>query len=347
MMSEEGNLTGGQIQEIMDNLLYSALEPVVRFTNLFDTQLSYLLTIITTNKKRKVCAIDREQSLAIICHALCTQDPVEKMDLIRKLAIERSFIHVFLKRFVAKYKQPFFDLYTRYLYDYKNREVYRKRIRPYVHSSGCGSRSELFVVLNTVDSNLQKFYAYFDSIVAQYYKLCYTQAKGLQKANPNNKYDFNDLVQNFRRKIVTALNKYHSGSGALTTYIKWWLYNSITCSSAEHEYGIAYTIPQNHKKKLMEGNSGSVNFSVSLDTHKSGDGEDDVDLHQILSGETPELDEEASSDDMTNRLYLIAKNADPYGIARLSLDIPEVFTQGELKMMARITAATLSKSVNR
>lgn len=341
MVDDEGNLTGGQIEEVMDTLLYNALEPIVRYTGVFDIQLVYLLVTVTKNKKRRVCAIDREKTVPYICKALCSDNPEDKMMWIRKLKIERSFIHVFLKRFVEKYKSPFFGLYYKFMSDPDNRKIHAKRLKPYLVSSGCDSRSDLFIALNTCESNLQKFYFYFGSVVSQYYQLCYAQAKRLIESNPNNAYDFDDIVQNFKRKIVIGINKYNSDSGALTSYLKWWIYNGITCGSQEHEYGIAYVVPQNHKKKLSNGNGAQVNFSVSIDNTINGDDEN-IDMHDILHAETPELDEETSSMDLAHRLYRVAKNADPLGIARLVLDIPEVFSDQEYKQMRQ----AMSESVN-
>ena len=341
MVEDEGNLTGGQIEEVMDTLLYNALEPIVRYTTIFDTQLIYLLVTVTKNRKRKVCAIDREKTVPYICMALCSENPEDKLMYIRKLKIERSFIHVFLKRFLEKYKDPFFNLYYKFMSDPKNRITHRRRLSPYMRSVGCDSRSEMYVALSTCETNLNKFYFYFGKVVSQYYQLCYTQAKRLVETNPNNTYDFDDIVQNFKRKVVIGLNKYNSDSGALTSYLKWWVYNGITCGSHEHEYGIAYVVPQNHKKKMSEGNGSSVNFSVSMDSMLNED-DDNIDMHDVLANESLELDDETSSQDIADRLHRMAKNADPLGIARLVMDIPEVFSSEEYAQMK----AALSKTVN-
>lgn len=334
----EGNLTGGQIQEVMDRLLYDALAPVIRYTNVFDTQLVYLLATVTKNKKRKVCAVSRPETIDFLCKALATSDPEEKMMYIKKLKIERSFIHVFLKRFVQAYKGPIFSLYYQYMSDTKNRQTYAKRMKPYLASVGCSGRSEIFIAITSCESSLTRFYHYFDRVISQYYKLCYLKAKGLVDTNPNNNYDFHDLVQNLRQRTITALNKYDASNGALTSYIKWWLFNSLTCGSGQHEYGLAYTVPQNVKRKLMQSDGSGVNFSVSMDSLLSeSDDNESSNLHNMIAGETPDLDDEIASISELNRMYKFAKNADPHGIARLSLELPEVFSPTELATMRKTT----------
>lgn len=335
----ETNLTSGQIQTVMDRLLYKALEPVILYTNLFDSQLIYLLALVTRNKKRKVSSLNRNVVLEILVKALACDNPTDKLELIRKLRLERSFIHVFLKRFVDS-KTNFLGLYQAYMVNPSERKRMSAKMQPYINSSGCISKQDYYLAIVLTSSNLELFYTYFDSVVAKYYKLCYSKARSLQEMNPNNNYDYFDIVQNLRRKTVIALNKYDASSGALTAYIKWWMYNSVTSSSSEHEYGLAYTIPQNHKNK-MSGANGAMNFSVSMDTSVHDEDGDECSLHNILNAETPELDDEAASEHLLDKLYLIVKAADPLGIARLSMDIPEVFTEDELKFMRDTTLLKL------
>jgi hypothetical protein len=338
------NLTGGQIQEIMDSFLYKALEPIVLHTDVFDSQLCYLLTAVIKNKKRRFCALDRNETIDHLSQAIITTDRVKKLELIKKLKIERSFIHVFVKKFLEEYRKPFLDLYYCYLSDSSKRISYKERMDPYVKEVGSNSIQDMFVSVTLPSVPLKQFYDYFSSIVDQYIKLSHTQAKHLRDTNTGNTYDYRDVVQNFMRNVVVALNKYDSSKGALTSYIKYWMLNSLTCNSSEHEYGIAYTIPQN-QKKIMSDNKTSVNFSTSMDyLLASGEEDGDSTLHEILSAETEDLDEEYAVNSELRMLYLFAKRADPHGLARLYLDLPEVFTNEELKIMENLKS---TKSVNK
>lgn len=338
---EDSNLTSGQVQTIMDRLLYKSLEPVILYTNLFDTQLVYLLGLVTRNKKRKISPLDRDVITTLLVQAITCNVPMEKLAIIKKIRIERSFIHVFLKRFVED--DAFLHLYQRFMQEPDSRKVLASKMTPHINSVGSKTRHDYFLALTLTKANLEAFYKYFDSVLDKYYKLCYTKAMALVQANPNNNYDFKDLVQNLRRKTVIAVNKYDASSGALTSYIKWWMYNSITSSSSEHEYNIAYTIPQNLKTKMATGTH-AVNFAVSMDAVIGDDDEGaESSLHNMLNAETPEMDDQAASEHMLDCLYVMAKNADPHGIARLSLDIPEVFTESELNFMR---TTTLARSVN-
>ena len=52
------DLTGGQVEELIDTLLYGALRPIVEHTDLFSPQLAFILSLIVSNKKRKPCTTD-------------------------------------------------------------------------------------------------------------------------------------------------------------------------------------------------------------------------------------------------------------------------------------------------
>lgn len=344
MVKNEGNLTGGQIQEVMDTLLYKALEPIIYYTKVFDSQLVYLLTATIKNKKRRLCALDRDQTANILTQAIIEQDPETKLNLIKSLKIERSFIHVFVKRFLEKYRNVFVELYYEYMSLPSKRSMVRARMLPYVKIVGAEGIQDLFLALTQSGEWLSRFYKYFDSIVGQYHKFCYTQAKSHIDTNTSNTYDPKDVVQNFLRNVVVAVNKYDSSKGALTSYIKYWILNSLTCASSEHEYGLAYTIPQGRKKSLVGGNvQHNINFSTSMDALLGSGGSEgeEATLHELLTAETEDINDEHATSSELDKLYLMAKRADPFGIARLTLEIPEVFTREEYELMDKLTLAKL------
>ena len=90
------NLTGGNIQTVLDNLLYRALEPIVFNTHVFDTQIVHILSRITINKKRKLVSIDRIKAISLLAKALTETDVKTKFSLIEQAKIERSVVHRFI-----------------------------------------------------------------------------------------------------------------------------------------------------------------------------------------------------------------------------------------------------------
>jgi hypothetical protein len=328
------NLTGGQIQEIMDTLLMGILRPLVSRSNLFDTQLVFALSFISKNKKRKISTAGRQESINFLSKALLSEDLEEKLSYIKKARLERSMIEIFVMRIIDENYETFMNLYHRLLEGKEDRILLSKRINVLIKNLGCEKRSDFYILINSLKESLKVYKSYTASVIAQYVKLSSTQAKFFVDTNPHNQYDFNDVRQNFMRNILIALNKYDSSKGALTSYINFWLLNAQTCGSSAHEYGIAYSVPPQHKRKMArdKGSNREVNFSVSLDSPAEDDEGETISLHNKL--ECPQsVDKQIEHHKTSMLISLLAKNADPYGIGRLSMNIDECFTPQELSKM--------------
>ena len=333
------NLSGGQIEQILDTLLYEVLRPLVYHSTVFDTQIVYALSFISRNKKRKISTSNsREESIDYLSRALITDDLDEKFEYIKKSKLERSMIYVFATNILRHYYDSFFTLYQNFLESEPgDRLVLKRRLKVIQDSLACPTRSDLFILLNAMHDATKQYNTYIESIVAQYIKICSKQASFFVDTNPNNNYDRKEVRQNFLKNVVTALNKYNSEHGALTSYIKFWFLNAQTCSNSDHEYGIAYRIPPQHKKKLATGDTASgfdINFSVSLDATVTDDEGEEVTLYnKVESNET--VDSSLEHSRFSELLCTLAKNVDPHGIGRLTLGIDEHFSDADLNKMKK------------
>lgn len=335
--SKSDNLTGDQIQDVMDTLLYKALEPIVLYTDIFDNQLAHLLETITRNKKRKLTLLSREVATDVIVKVLISTDKIEKFRLIRTLGLERSYVHIFIKKFIDLKSQAFFDAYFAFTTSSSDkRERYRLYLDQCVADIGTSSRSELFICLSRSKECLELYYKFVASIVREYDKLCVTSAKKHCDINSNNHFDFNDVKQGLMHNVVLAINKYNAEKGALTSHIKWWLFNAQTCNTGDHEYNIAFTVPQGQKKKMATGGSdGQLNFSVSLDELIENEESEGNSLHSLLCSDF-NIEKHVENSKSVDHIKRLSKFADPEGLARLSLDIGEFFSPKEKRKMQRV-----------
>lgn len=327
-MSADKNLTGEQVQQIMDMLLYKALEPLILFTNVFDAQIEYLLVLIATNRKRKLSSLDREVVVEKLAAYLSVADRKQKFAFIRGARLERFFIHRFIKHFVeANY--DYVKLYKDFLTN-PTREKQVELDTSAAKVAKCG-RSELYKTLLIADAYLEEFYKYRNIVIGQYIKNSNKVAKAhVTQSHCNSSYK--DLVQSIIKSIIVALDKYDSDKGALSSYIATWAKNATT-TTKEHEYGIAYTVPQTQRRKLYDGTSTDVNFGVSLDALKNEDDEEgSMALHAVLAPANA-LDHDLEQEQNVAIVQKLAKKVDPLGIARLSLDIGEYFDRFERSLM--------------
>lgn len=327
-MSADKNMTGEQVQQIMDMLLYKSLEPLILFTSVFDAQIEYLLFLIATNRKRKLSSLEREVVVEKLAAYLSVSDRRQKFEFIRTARLERFFIHRFIKHFVeANY--DFTKQYKEFLTNpTRERQVELDRVAAMV---GRCSRSDLYKTLILADVYLVEFYKYRNIVIGQYIKNSNKQAKAhVTQSHSNSSY--RDLVQSIIKSIITALDKYDSAKGALSSYIATWAKNATT-TTKEHEYGIAYTVPQTQRRKLFDGTSTEVNFGVSLDAlHNEDDEDGSMALHAVLAPATA-LDHDLEKEESMKIVQKLAKKVDPLGIARLSMDIGEHFDHNERAIM--------------
>lgn len=335
-MSADKNLTGEQIQKVMDMLLYKALEPIMLYSDIFDSQVSYVLAVAATNRKRKLSSIPREHLIGNLCAVLTHPDRKAKFEFFRACRLERSFVHSFIRKFLSD-NEGYLETYREFILNPEPDARAHISNLSYI-GAGC-NRVEMYKMISHATAYLEKFYEFRSTVLDNYLRHSSSQAKAYMSASSNTQVDFLDLKQSILKAMVVALDKYDSSKGALTSYIKWWILNAQTCS-ADHEYGVAYTVPQSQKRKLAEGKSSEINFSVSLDALKKPNEDDDRSLYSTLSDGHVMSEDFDKLEDQQIVQYL-AKEVDRGGVARLCLDIGEFFTKDELSIMKQHTAETV------
>lgn len=327
------NLTGGQVQEVLDFLLIESLTPLVVTSEIFDLQIIYLLGLTAKNKKRKLSALPREEFITSMCHSLITNDREKKINILAQSKIERGFIYNFIVNFLSE-TDGYVELYQKYLVAFGAEKIRLDLKLKTVEQSVGSTRGKLFSTINTARDYLGLAYEFRNSIVSNYVKFAYKQAKAFCSMKGSN-FDFQDVYQNFLAAITKAVDKYDSSKGALTSYINYWILNAQTCpkNGHGHEYGVAYSVPQLRKKQMALGDTGDANFSVSLEQVVGQDGEES-ELKDYLVGEEG-VDKKVIEQEHLNKIRYLIKCADIKGCARLYMDLDEVFSKKEIRLMKK------------
>jgi len=313
------NLTGDNIQTVLDNMLYRALFPIVCNTNVFDTQIQHVLARITINKKRKLVSIERDKAISLLSKALIEENKLVKFNLIEQSKIERSIIH----RFIGNVLMDIEQYYSLYIQNrIKPNKIHEAKLKAFCRNFGAKSYDDLFVIRNQVNDFISEYYKYRNSIVDHYVKFSHKSSNNFRQTK-NNNYDSNDVFQNFLSAVTKAIDKYDSSKGALTSYINYWILNAKTCNSSSSEYGIAYTIPHSKKKEKVT-NKDNVNFSMSLESEEINTIDYDNDVHT-----STEKEEE------NKIVQFLIKRVDKKGCLRLTLDIDEYFSNAEYELMRK------------
>jgi hypothetical protein len=336
---DTSNLTGGQIQEVFDFLIYHGLEPVLKYSTIFDVQVVYLLGIATTNKKRKISALDRDVSITQLSNILATTDSEKKLELLSKSKIERGFVYGFLVNFLNS-TEDYVDLYTKYLTcsDVIAKKTLDMKLAVMERNVGF-SRDHLFSTLNICRQYVNMAYEFRNFIVSHYlkhgYKLAHAHCK--QKISSGGTFDLKEVYQSLMAAITKAIDKYDSSQGALTSYINYWILNALTYSNSQYgfEYGVAYTMPTLQKRNIQGTKAADINYGISLDSMLTSDGSDDsIGLQDILEGASG-VDQSIEETEELDTIHYLIKSADYRGIARLYLDIDEYISKKERVRMIR------------
>lgn len=330
--SSDKNLTGEQIQQVLDLFLYKALEPIILYTDMFDQQVAYILSVVSSNRKRKVSSLDRDRTVDLLCRYLFATDRRKKFEILREAKIERSFLHVFANRFLQKISNYCSKYNAFLLFDGNTagRNALREELNTIAVRLGCKDRQSMYTIATVSLGYLKRFYDYRAQVLEKYAKQASSQAKAHTSTKGSN-FDFNDVRQTILKGILLAIDKYDSERGALTTYINWWVLNAQTCNTSEHEYGIAYVVPQSQRKKIAEHTTSYLNHSVSLDELADDEG-NTKNLHSVI-GDGVDHDDQLIKSEADVHVRRIAKLADVRGCARLVLEIGECFSEADYAKM--------------
>ena len=311
----ESNLTGGQIQQILDKLLYDSVYLILPF-GIFDETLITILSSSVLDKRRKISSAEYGKGVNLLCN-LILQNSNDSFDDIRQLKLERTLYLKALTEIVSVVENAnYVELYGRWAIS-KSAILNKKLLK--VERKLSVPRDSLYMIYHNVSANLQEFMEFKSSILSQFINLAhkYTSTQ-IKHKNKNLNYD--DLFQNIVAAISKAIDKYDSGKGALTSYVKYWIINAQNQDNS-HTDGLAYEISYTQRQKMAKHETNEMNFSSSL-----------ADSDYRLSDDvTPEHIVEER--DTINRLLRLVKLADINGIFRLVNNIDEFITDDEIAQM--------------
>ena len=311
----EANLTGGQIQQILDKLLYDSVYLILPF-GVFDATLITILSSSVLDKRRKISSAEYDRGINLLCN-LVLQNSNDSFDDLRQLKLERTtYLKVINELISVVNEHNYIETYSRWLVT-RSEKLHKKLMRT-ERKLGIG-RDSLYMVYHNIQYNLAEFMEFKTSILSQFINLAhkYTSTQ-IKHKNKNLNYD--DLFQNIIAAISKAIDKYDSSKGALTSYVKYWIINAQNQDNS-HIDGLAYEITHTQRQKVARKEVSEVNFSTSLSDND----------YKLADDSTPEQITEEK--DSVNRILKLIKIADIDGIFRLINNIDEYITPDEIAIM--------------
>jgi len=332
----EERYTSSQLIGTLDDMLYRSIRVIVRTSTVMDEFVSTLLSWYSSMSRRKITRFNKADTLLMLAQYLIS-DYKGKMRLLRKLGIERNLLFYAVNLYVStaeKYAKLEYKLTV--TKSTRRRNLIRVELDQLARS--IGASDTLGYHFYEVKAWADQSAAFRNQILEKYVRHALNRANVYYRSNKElaDRTDLSDLIQNFLIGVNKAISKFDSEKGALTPYINHWLRDAQVSSNFEHEWGVAYAMPSSAKRHLTRKGK-SVNVYVSIDKHTRDSGDDDAPsgeskIARVLADtQSPDKVNEQMSE--IERIRLLAKYADPIGLARMKLGIEEVLTHRELSLL--------------
>lgn len=312
----EGNMTGEQIANTLDTILYSGVEALIYGTTFVDQHVMSITNWVCRNNRRRISSHKHKgRQYTCLTNFLHATSSKEKLRYFTALRPDRYVCFGLLHKFLVAVG----DYQTWYDQEYRMKESNTIELQ-------LGStKDKLWSVIETVRDCLEQALNFRNYIVRKYIRLCKQEAAKL-KRNSLIPISEKDLSQNLTQAVIISLDKYDWKKGALTTYIRPWLKYLSQSPEFGHEVGLAYDIPHNHKQNISS--SGYNNIGLSAEVLAANSDLERSELEDSVLSSLTDYEDELL-------IRKLLQRADPQGLIRLVLGLTENINSGHKRQMRR------------
>lgn len=263
-------LSGSQVEYLLDFFLIKTIEPLCQ-TLWFKNQLCLIIDKSIREPKFKISNKDKKETILNILNACNSLDKDFIILQIKLASLDRSYISDIVLKFLdlgknIKNKEiSFFKNIFKNTFDLKDSEdLYL--IEQYFQGITSGS---LVNIYNKVNFWFKKYLEFRELLIGKYYRYAFQYAKTYKLKKPT--IDESCLFKSLLLSINTALDKYNSSKGALTSYISMWFKGTINEPQFDFNLGQPFKLSKYAKDKTIKAGT-SIN-TIAIGTP-------DFDLHE-------------------------------------------------------------------
>jgi len=297
------NLTSIEYLSTLDRLLERSLSPIISSTRFVNTFLSKVLAFQSKNPKRKTTAEGKRVLPSYVVLYLVSSDPVQKIDIYKKIGFDRGITMEMIRRWldVMKQYETIVNTLEPSLEDLKRLKQLEVMVGVYDHEYPYGAYLQTKFWFENAN--------FFKSMILEKYtRMCLKTAQQ-DYVKLGYKIDLEDILQVYLMAASKAIDKCDSNKGVLTTHIQHWL------KSAKN------VVMKNYLDGHKEGSSPSSNSELI---------EKFISDHDISAEANPSViesvEDKLERQGTIDRVRQIAKIVDPKGYGRLILGIGEYLT---------------------
>ena len=298
-----------QLLKVADKLLFRSILPIIRTNSFVDQFLSSILSYGVENPRRKLTSLQRDKWISL-CFLFLLANKREKEKIYPILRIERSATY-FIVQIFNEYAQEYTELEKALVASKMDNTKYNDQIKHRMKKirDTLGSTSSISATYKQTKFWLTKYCEYRGMILNRYGEYIVGVSKLYAHDKPG--IDAEDVAQNAALFAAKAIDKCDVNKGSLTSYIQTWVKKALLDPKYPHQYGIAYDIPANFRKKIVDAHE-TPNFIINLE-----------DTDDVCQDDSVNVEEDIDREIEINAVRKLAKIADPEGYARIFLGIEE------------------------
>lgn len=288
--SIQGNYTSAQYLEVLDFLLYQAIEPLVQHTQMYPSWLAQIQTWYSTvGGSRKITTVDLPLFQTTLCMFLVAP-PQHRLSVLKKLKLERNLLTMVVDDFLSlasSYRQ----LSEALMYPEQDRGAITEELERIQAEVGC-TDSDMYSMFRHVYVWYSYYLDFRGFLIEKFTRLALMKSRETYQLT-DYEMPLDDIIQHYMMAIGKAIDKFDIELGSLASYVGQWFLDART----------------NVRKEVSRTDDLLADGDVDYDEHTPSD--DDVCFNV----------ERKQTIDLVRKL---AKIADPVGLARLKLGIEEV-----------------------
>lgn len=244
------NLSGNQIEALLDYFLYSAISPLLQ-TIWFKNELALVINNILRDLKFKVTRINKNMAQSHILNAISALSKEEILSQLKQASLDRNIFRDILDKFLTRTKillqeeEIFFSSLNSLGYDTKSAE----EINSLEEEFGL-SRNFLIKTNKEVQFWFDRYLEFRHLIIGKYLRFAYKYAKITKLNRPN--ADLQCFFKSLILAIGTALNKYTADRGTLTSYIQLWFKSTMVNPPYDFELGRPFKLSNYAKQRMID-----------------------------------------------------------------------------------------------
>ncbi len=284
------NYTSYQYAEVLDTLLYAAVEPLILHTNTCALWIPRILSWYSNqSNSRKISSLDRSDLQSKLCLFLLV--PVEeRLELLKKMKLERNLISLMIEDFLELTKE-YRDIEEKAcMAPMMSRPDLLGKLHHQEDVVGV-SNADLYALYQHIRVWYQYYLEFRSYLIEKFTRYAIMKAKE-NYVKVGHALSLDDIIQHYMLAVGKAIDKCDIDEGPLASYVGQWFLNAR--NTVRKEIGNLQT------ESYEELEESEFDFGIHQDV------EQHVERMQTIE-----------------RIRKVAQVADPFGLGRLRLEIDE------------------------